>query len=399
MNAVPLTDALPPWWDRIITNHNHERHSFIPIILINDTIETDARFLLYTLSSQYLASTTQTSSTFTDKNLSQSNKRRVFWISAGVATERQVLTSLKKIGFDATNVNVAKGMARITTGITNSERIKVIPIALELASQIMSTDSAADNESIDKSRYLKNLYRRFRSWIESNESEHQQDSEATETSETLIIIDEISTMKQMFGSSLVLCFIQKLKNTLSKSGCGGVVAIRSRIDLSVHNIELLDFKSQQQQSSIKNVTGSQNHYFYDFSTSSAWMGAGGGNQISLEHKFNSQFPEDRQLDQSLLLEMAHGIIDALPLASGFAREVHGRLVFTDRFSGDFAWYKMKNGGGNDKELKNRRNINSSFSRTRVGRFHKKQNQSNETGVAIVNYFCTDQGVKVIRLRS
>ena len=388
MNSVPLTDALPSWWDQTIYNHSgYSDQSFIPTILINDTVETDGRFLLYTLASQYLSSSTQSSLVTSDNTKTSQEGRSVFWVACGSSTERQILASLKKSGFDVSNMNSARAPTTKTrSGVSNVDRIKVVPVALELASSILDKDPTQNNP-LDQKDYLKKLSKRFASWIKSDQNRR----------ETLVILDDVSSLVQIFGSLHTMAFIQMLKRLLKESN-GGVLAFRTRLDLSTHNTQLLDFQSSKNkkgQNAMKNAAGNNPHYYYDFCSSSTWLGAGGGNQISLEHEYNSQFTHHKILDQSMLLELAHGIVDVLPLSSGFAREVHGRLVFTERLSGEIGWYTMKSGGNKQQEMTSDK---VDFMRASTRRIKPQNNRSN-ADATIVNYFCGDQGVKVIRLRS
>ena len=79
-----------------------------------------------------------------------------------------------------------------------------------------------------------------------------------------------------------------------------------------------------------------------------------------------------------LVEMADGIVDVTPLPSGFAKDVHGRLVFTGRWGGGLGWLDEE-GNTAAKPFVNT-SSNSNFSTT------------------IVNFCCSDAGVRAIRLR-
>jgi hypothetical protein len=71
-----------------------------------------------------------------------------------------------------------------------------------------------------------------------------------------------------------------------------------------------------------------------------------------------------------LVELADGVIDVVPLASGFAKDVHGRLIFTSKWGAGLGWKK---------------NDNSSTAK-------------NNFSTTLVNFCCSDAGVRAIRLR-
>ena len=57
------------------------------------------------------------------------------------------------------------------------------------------------------------------------------------------------------------------------------------------------------------------------STKSNWVGAGG----SVQNDDNEEkIPWERSL-----VQVADGIVDVVPLASGYTREAHGRLLFSE----------------------------------------------------------------------
>mmetsp|Transcript_46899 Transcript_46899/g.70876 ORF Transcript_46899/g.70876 Transcript_46899/m.70876 type:complete len:80 (-) Transcript_46899:228-467(-) len=77
--------------------------------------------------------------------------------------------------------------------------------------------------------------------------------------------------------------------------------------------------------------------------------------------------------------MADGIVDVLPLLSGFSREAHGRIIFTERLGGR-GWTSSKS-----RDLWKRRKGGSSESFVSTG--------------SVVNYRCSDNGVMAFHLRS
>ena len=89
-----------------------------------------------------------------------------------------------------------------------------------------------------------------------------------------------------------------------------------------------------------------------------------------------------------LIEMADGIVDVLPLTSGFARDVHGRLIFTERL-GSKGWKcSNTNGKVTNAETGNREIQTRSINPISKSHF----------STTTVNYCCDDSGVRAIRLR-
>merc|ERR1719330_1970662 len=94
MNSVPLADVLP-WSDTPLTDRK--------TIMICDSTETDGRFLLHTLASQFIKSHPTSEKTHTDGTtaIPTSNEHnKVIWVSCGPLTEQLILSGLKKIGCD-----------------------------------------------------------------------------------------------------------------------------------------------------------------------------------------------------------------------------------------------------------------------------------------------------------
>jgi len=104
-----------------------------------------------------------------------------------------------------------------------------------------------------------------------------------------------------------------------------------------------------------------------------WVGAGGDSCTTEAEAASTSVYWERGL-----VEIADGVIDVIPLQSGFSKEAHGRLVFTERMGGR-GWYDHGGQGG--------------------GRSNRVYSTKRIPAARIVNYFCGDQGVKAIRLRA
>ena len=128
---------------------------------------------------------------------------------------------------------------------------------------------------------------------------------------------------------------------------------------------------------------------------SGWFGAGG-----LEHKqavhdalYRSYVPWERAIEESV-----DAIIDVLPLLSGFSREAHGRLIFSE----------TPNGRGWKDIVQDRKNApatvgvgaSSAFKSSSSSSSRSNQKKSpNNWNKLIFNYRIQDNGARAIRLRA
>lgn len=114
---------------------------------------------------------------------------------------------------------------------------------------------------------------------------------------------------------------------------------------------------------------------------------------ALYHLYGPQCAWERTL-----VEIADGIIDVTPLASGYAREAHGRMVFTER-KGGLGW-SDKNAGGTVEETTNRnRTAASSGASLASSVMSLSSKPPIRFAATVVNFACLDTGVQAIRLRS
>ena len=119
---------------------------------------------------------------------------------------------------------------------------------------------------------------------------------------------------------------------------------------------------------------------------SGWFGAGGLSHKQATHDtlYRSFVPWERAMEESV-----DAIIDVLPLLSGFSREAHGRLIFSETANG--------------RGWKNSQNRNSRVSAS-TGPPSKPTSRSNTANSSnwnklIFNYRMQDNGARAIRLRA
>ena len=87
-----------------------------------------------------------------------------------------------------------------------------------------------------------------------------------------------------------------------------------------------------------------------------------------------------------LVELADGIVDVMPLQSGFSLEAHGRLVFTER-KGGRGWRDAASSAAGGRRLPSTARPTSSSA------------AGAPAFLTTVNYCCEDSSIKAFRLRS
>lgn len=199
------------------------------------------------------------------------SKRNVFWLSCGPTTETLIATALRKIGCDAA-----------AAYLKSPKSIEWRP---PLAIHCVMVDLPNSHHDVP-TEYLKNLYLRVKDWCSS-------DSNNAKT----IIVDDVSALGNLLGERLVYFFISYLR---SLPNC--MVALRCSNDAD---------KESYQEEHLAGINSSRKM---------DWVGAGGRRMREV-----TIIPWERTL-----VELADWIVDVVPLASGYSRDTHGRLVFTAR---------------------------------------------------------------------
>ena len=353
MNSAPLIDVLP--WG--FKNPPSEGRT----ILICDSHETDGRFLLHTIASQCLSSrsdyhpsvntSVHSSSTSPAGNpaASASIKKepfKIIWIHCGMKTNANILAAMRKIGCDLR---------------LNEDMVDIIPILAHFSqpegqTQQKNSEEGPDSgsEQMNDENYLKSVYRSLKQITNSN-------------AKYTIIIDNCSLMSTFFGAALTYGFITKLRSLVRngvKQGKDTGLVILASHDSDQENY----IHSTDQQGQNKSVAGSkQMHY----------IGAGGRGVLH-DTEAIARLEQDARYElgemvwERSLVELADGVVDVVPLASGFAKDVHGRIVFTSRIGAGRGW---------------KREDDASSARS-----------NNHFLSSMVNYRCTDGGIRAIRLR-
>jgi hypothetical protein len=305
-NTVPLDEALP--WSPSIPR----------TILVCDSIETDGRFVLYTIATQILKS---------------KQGGRVLWLTGSPVTDRQVAMALKKSGCD-----VAAAYLR---DASKSQNLKIQSLAAEVAATtlLLSLEDADDKE-FHAETFLKQIYKQVKTWL--------QEGEGSDDGLSWVLLDDVSSLAAILGEKIVFCFIDSL-NALAMRWQDNTNAFGIVIRCS-HDLDQTLHKRATNIDEEKDQTG--------------WMGAGGlGHKQQLKHNQQDWIPWERSLNESV-----DAIVDVVPLTSGYSREAHGRLIFSECPSG--------RGWGKQQPQKNNTSWNE----------------------LVINYCLHDNGVRAIRLR-
>jgi hypothetical protein len=254
--SIPLAEALP--WPKL----EPEGQCF----LVCDSLQTNGRFLSYTLTSQVLVSKAET---------------RILWISCGPNTERLILNGLKRMDVP---FNGGK-----------EQRLHIRCVPSELSQHVLQDSDKEDNHNVDVESFMKNLYKDIQTWAATNSS-----------TGGWLVIEDVSALGCLVGERLAYVFIMSMRSLLRKHSLLGILMTCS----NDNNMLQKENENQVRPGGSYNVD---------------WVAAGGRGP---EQRTTTTIPWERHL-----VEMADGIVDVLPLASGYSREAHGRLVFTTRPGG------------------------------------------------------------------
>ena len=268
---TPLQDVCP-WQDENET------------VLVCDSVESDGRFVLCTLALQALAAAQSSSSD--EKN------GRILWLCCSpVLTDQLTLNALKKIGCNKLATGGASLPESSSAGQTSEAKAGIAPLLTIRSIPTLLEQSILNNlEDFEEEDFVKEIYRQVKNWL------------AGQDSRTWVILDDVSTLAALVGERLTYGLILSLRAHLSKSTYPCGLALRCSGDADIEAAGLTVPRS------------------------SDWFGAGGNVATNAS---NSKEPNNAPWERSLV-ELADTVVDVVPLASGYTREAHGRLIFTSR---------------------------------------------------------------------
>lgn len=319
MNSVPLQDALP--WGK----GNPPSHGCC--IFITDSIETDGRFLLHTLSVEYLSNSNTALA-----NRSENN-RKVLWLSCEAYSGRNILAAIKKISKESMPLITDR-----SSPSSASSDWEFISICDELSTLIFHAEEGLLKNLI--SSFARDLFGKIKQLLSRDLPARLEDENVAISRPPcwLVVIDDVSILRQLLGCHNTLALIQSIRAIIrSQGGC-------------------LAFRASNTLEREKNSTAKPTQ----------WAGAGG------ELDAQCRISQDGEIIlENILAELADGVVDVLPLPSGFSREAHGRLLLTEVL-GAKGWNHGRNLG---------------------------DSRSNASTKFMLNYFCDESDVKAIHLRT
>jgi hypothetical protein len=203
---------------------------------------------------------------------------------------------LKKMGCETaattTTSAAAAAAANLRDGSTSTDNTRTPPlltirsVPVDMATRLEENADAADAD-FDAELYLKELYHSIRSWTSD-----------------WIVMDDVSALATLVGERLAYCFVLSLRALVKQTKTCSIMVRCS------HDYDMDILKEQQDTASVHAGCSRRRHV--------DWVGAGGVSK----HVHDVTVPWERALP-----ELADGIVNVEPLASGYSREAHGRLVF------------------------------------------------------------------------
>jgi hypothetical protein len=306
-------------------------------ILVCDSIETDASFLLHT---------------FARLALKKKPGQPVWWITAKPVTVRQVATALKKMGSEVAATYLRKAMD--STTVTGP--LTITSLATEIADQLLLLKN---DEEFDAEQYLKDMYRQIKTWLLSTKGDMESYSCCW------LLLDDVSALASMVGSEvLVYQFVDSIQGLANRSQNLGLM-IRCSLELD--------------QMLLRTAQIDERH------DKTGWLGAGG---LAHKEERKRRIVQQDGIPWERMMECMDIVVDVVPLSSGYSREAHGRLIFSE-YPGGRGWRGTLNSGKN--------NNNDSMG-TGVAAASPPSSSAAAWNKFVINYCLQESGVRAIRLR-
>ena len=345
----------------------------------------------------------------------QQQRRRALWLSGNASTEQQVASTLKKSGVSNTNKNIDLTIRSLTVEIADN-----LILATNDGNDDNKNNGNGSNQNeirhpneqlFDRERFLKKVYEDIKAWINCKSEENENgrtdttrhsdhvdaDSdekllESVDDPSSWIILDDITALASILGEKLVYFFLESILSFIlrcqeEENEC--IIEDETTTALTIRKKSkkrrqrrcccgLIIRCSNDVDQMLYKITTAGNHNDNGNNDRSGWAGAGGQYFKKAFHDTllsTTSIPWERVA----LEESVDAIVDVLPLPSGFSREAHGRLIFSEPPNGR-GW----------------RNDSSS---TTTSTSSSKIANNNYWNKSIFNYSIKDYGVRAIRLRT
>ena len=297
-------------------------------VLILDSLESDGRFVLGTLVSSLLSPRPDYRTTAAQqyKRHNPTSKKdsdadhRILWLNCTTMTDQLTLAALQKFGCPKSVTSTAhlpESSSSTSTSSTSLLEQSVTDSALTIRSvpalvrrMMMESHVEEENETMDLESIVKSLYRQVKTWLCSKQQQQRvaDNKGPVDKGQKWVILDDVSTLAVLVGERLAYGLILSIR-ALSANNCSSEhhafgLVIRASNDYDIERSLLVDPRSTH------------------------WFGGTMDNAddgIDDGSKDDDECPWERQL-----VEMADTVVDVVPLASGYSREVHGRLIFTSK---------------------------------------------------------------------
>jgi len=284
-------------------------------ILVCDSIESDGRFVLGTLVANLPAEERKHQE---QQRASTSIRNRVLWLCCSAMTDQLTLSALSKSGSSKSMTGSASlpelSSANSGTPPAAADGRLTIRSIPTLLSRAISSKQEGDQEtpqSFDTESFVKHIYRQVKEWVRFQHEKTRNQTEDAVGEEfderRWVVLDDLSTLGALVGDRLAYGLVLSLQALSRTGGLPFGLAMRCSNDADIEAEGLMDPRSTQ------------------------WFG--GAAVAAVESStltgdndgYMKECPWERQL-----VELADTVVDVCPLASGYTREAHGRLIFSRR---------------------------------------------------------------------
>jgi hypothetical protein len=266
-------------------------------VLVTDTLESDARFVLYS---------------FVAKVLQRGQAWKVLWLSCEPTTERLIINGLKKIGCSLAHHYFQDKQQTTSNGAGGGNTNSQLTIECLLHDYRHQIDT---EHGLDPEAFVRFLLKTIEKWCEGESTDA--------TARCWIVVDNVSAIASLVGERLAYALVYSVTCYAKKNAIGFLFRCSQEINARMKKSPTDTLASDKQRL---------------------------GEALKWEDS---------------LVDLADGVIDAVPLTSGYSREAHGRITWTD-IPGGQGWHDSL--------------------------------QKSTSSSGVVNYCITDAGVHAVRIQ-